>query len=458
MTVNDPPSINRFVILCAVLAAMAGLLFGFDTGNIAGALLFIKHDFHTSTLQNSLIVSITVLGAFLGAIFSGKLTQQFGRRTMLIFSAILFIFGACLGALSIDIGFLIIARMILGLAIGISSYTAPLYISEIAPAKNRGALVLLNGIAITSGEAIAFLSDYYLSNYQNWRMMILMGVIPAIILLIGMLKMPDSPRWLLSKAKNTMAIEILRKIRGVQNVTEELKEILSVLSMPKFNYRSLFVKKLKPALIVGIGLGIFQQFFGINTVMYYGPFIFQHAGFHTTGSQIMATFFMGVVNVIMTIITGLMVDRLGRRKLLIGGSLLAGVSLMVMAGLFNKGIVLAWQSDLLLLFMMLYIAGYCISVGSLFWLVISEIFPLHVRGLAMSLATAIQWLANFVVSITFLSMLNQLGSSVTFYCFATVCFLAILFTYRFIPETKGKTLEQIELSWKHGTPVMTESS
>ena len=436
---------NKYVLITATIAATAGLLFGFDTGNIAGALIYIQKDLHTSTFQNELIVSITILGAFLSALFSSRLVDYYGRRGILIIAGGLFIIGALSGSIANSITTLVMARFLLGLAIGVSSYAAPLYISEMAPSQSRGQFVLLNGIAITSGEALAYLVDYFFSYNGNWRMMIFAGMIPGLILLMGMIFMPCSPRWLMMSGRSTKAVEVLKKIRGNSPIEAELNEISQVASCPRPTLKMLFAKKVRPLLIIGIGLGVFQQLFGINTIMYYGPFIFHHAGFQSGSSQILATFGMGLVNVIMTLLTGLVVDRWGRRNLLMLGSTLAGVSLLVVSTLFHQTIQAPWQSHLLLFSMMTFIVGYCISVGSLFWLIIAEIYPLQIRSTAMSFATAIQWAANFAVSMTFLTMLTGLGPDWTFGFYASMCFAALIFSYYLVPETKGRTLEEIEM-------------
>jgi len=436
---------NYFLWATVTIAATAGLLFGFDTGNIAGALIFIQDSFHTSTFENELIVSSTVLGAFLGAIISGTKVEYYGRRYMLLCSALLFMVGAIAGALSSNVIELIVARVILGFAIGISSYTAPLYISEIAPAQHRGRLVLLNGVAITAGEALAFLSDYWLSAGEHWRWMIAIGVVPAIILLIGMFFMPESPRWLMMKNKSQQAIGILKRLHSPA-IECEIAEIKAVLQQPKISMLSMLrSQKWRIPLMIGVTLGILQQFFGINTVMYYGPFIFKEVGIDSASGQIFATFLMGLVNMVVTIFMVMYVDRWGRKTLLMCGSLLSGVSLLCLVLLFHYPA--PGQTSIFLIVMMLYITGYCISVGSLFWLIISEIFPQHVRGIAMSFATSIQWLANFIVSLSFLSMLDHLGSEITFLCYAGVCFISFIFSFYFVPETKKMTLEEIESSW-----------
>ncbi|OGT44591.1 MAG: hypothetical protein A3E82_01650 [Gammaproteobacteria bacterium RIFCSPHIGHO2_12_FULL_38_11] len=437
-------NVKKYFLLSVIVAASAGFLFGFDTGNIAGALIFITHTFHTSTFQNESIVSITILGAFLSAIASGKAVDYYGRRTLLMFAAFVYMAGALLGAFSESVSELLWARFILGLAIGISAYTAPLYISEISPARFRGFFVLLNGLAITGGEAIAYLLDYHLSFHQDWRNMFFLGVIPAITLAVGTYFTPCSPRWLVMTGKINAAKKVLARFYNVFNAAHELQKIQAI--DPSGGAFSTLINNstYRKLLIIGITLGIFQQFFGINAVMYYGPFIFQKAGFHSASSDILLTFYMGLINMLMTIVTGLTVDRFGRRTLLMIGSTLAALSLIILSSLFHVGIHHAWQGTVILVAMITYIVGYCISVGSLFWLIISEIFPLSVRGQAMSIATAIQWLANFVVSLSFLSLLNTVGASITFGMYAVICCISIIFTYCWIPETKQRSLEEIE--------------
>ncbi|EKD77661.1 MAG: hypothetical protein ACD_42C00241G0001 [uncultured bacterium] len=446
------PHINPHLLLSIIIAASAGLLFGFDTGNIAGALVFIGHTFHTSITQNEWIVSLTILGAFLAAILSGKAVDYYGRKTLLMLAALFYITGALLGAFSVSIMQLMEARFILGLAIGISSYTAPLYISEISPVSFRGFFVLLNGVAITGGEAIAYASDYHFSFTHNWREMLFIGIFPAIILGVGTYFMPDSPRWLIMKGKIAHAKKILSQFYNHIIAEQELQKMLRITPGAKTYTALIRNPAYRKLLAIGITLGIFQQLFGINTVMYYGPFIFQQAGFHDTSSGILLTFYMGLVNTAMTIITGLTIDRFGRRALLITGSLIAAVSLFILSSLFHVGIHHAWQGTAILLSMMAYIVGYCISVGSLFWLIISEIFPLSVRGQAMSIATAIQWLANFLVSVTFLSLLHTIGTSMTFSLYALVCCAAVIFTYFYIPETRRLSLEEIESANSEARP------
>jgi len=441
---------NRFVYLIAAIAALGGLLFGYDTGIIAGALIFIQKSFHLTTLTKELIVSSVVFGALLGAIASGFLANEYGRRRMLIIASIGFLIGTLICIFSPDPWTLIGGRFVLGLAIGISSYTAPLFISEIAPRHKRGALVLLNGVMITGGEVLAFLVDYALIPTQSWRYMFATSLVPALLLLIGMLSSPATPRWMVLKGFIEKARITLRTIRNKEDVEEEFREILTSLDRPSARWRDLFSRRMRSVLIIGLGLGILQQFSGINTVMYYGPFIFEAAGFHGASSEVLATAAMGAANTIVTIIAVWVIDYFGRRFLLLTGTIAATISLAVVGTLFFLGTSTGLTHWMLIVFMMFYIAGYSLSLGALFWLIISEIYPLNIRGLAMSFVTGVQWLANFVVAATFLTILNGFGPAATFWMYGAMCLISVLFSFFLVPETKGISLESIENNLMQG--------
>lgn len=438
-------STNLYLILITAIAATSGLLFGFDTGNIAGALIYIEKEFDTTTFQNQLIVSVTILGAFLSALLSGKLADWLGRKQMLMIAGILFCLGAVIAAQAATINMLILGRLLLGVAIGISSFTAPLYISELAPATHRGALVLLNGLALTFGECVAFLSDYFLSFTQNWRLMIFLGIIPAIILLVGMIFMPSSPRWLMVKKQKSKAIAVLQKIRQTPYVMDEIRNIERTLKVQSSNILSIWMnKRWRLAISVGLLLGVLQQFSGINAIMYYGPYVFQKAGFESHSVQIFATFILGFVNMVMTLVTVLVVDRVGRKPLLQFGFFLAAFSLLLLASVHLFEIFPDQVGYMSVVLLMLFMIGYCMGIGSLFWLIISEIFPLEFRGAAMGFVTAIQWVANFAVSISFLTLLDKLSISGVFLVFSLTCFWGAWFSRKYVQETKGLSLEQIE--------------
>lgn len=440
-----------FLGMTALVAALGGFLFGYDTGIISGALEFIQHSFVMDTFTQELVVSSVVLGALLGAISSGRLADYYGSRHLLIYMALAFIVGTLISTFAFSITTIIIGRLLIGVAIGITSYLSPLFISEMAPARARGKLVLLNGVMITSGEAIAFLVDYALVPTESWRLMFATGLIPAILLFIGMLTLPSTPRWMILKGKHQTAREILGKIRHRDEIDSEYHDILHHANLKKSHWRDLFSQTLRPALLIGLGLGILQQFVGINTVMYYGPTIFKSAGFNSASASILVTFSMGVVNTLMSIVAVMIVDIIGRRRMLIGGMLLSAISLCVVSLSFyyqSQSSLTAWIT---MAAMVLYTAGYSLSVGSLFWLIISEIYPLNIRGLAMSVVTAVQWAANFVVAISFLSIINSFGPVSTFMLYGSMCVISVIFTYFLVPETRGVSLEQIEKNLRNGT-------
>jgi len=439
-----------FLILTAIVAALGGFLFGYDTGIISGALIFIQQTYHASVFAQEIIVSSVVLGALLGAILSGKLAELYGSRQMLIWMAVTFALGTLLSTFALNITMLIFSRFIIGIAIGITSYISPLFISEMSPAKNRGALVLLNGIMITSGETIAFLIDYALVPTQSWRYMFATGLIPALLLFVGMLLLPASPRWAVLKGRFTEARAILCKVRDKSEVDAELNDIIHSTQWIRSGWSTLFSKKLWPVLCIGLGLGVLQQFVGINTVMYYGPTIFGTAGFKNHSSQMLATFGMGLMNTLMSIVAVLIVDKIGRRRLLLAGLTLAGMSLGLVGLIFYSHIHTPFFIWLNCIFMLSYIAGYSLSIGSLFWLIISEIYPLHVRSLAMSFVTAVQWAANFLVALTFLSILNSIGPVFTFWLYSCMCLISFFFCYYLVPETRGISLEHIENNLRLG--------
>lgn len=438
------------VILCAAIAAVGGLLFGFDTGVISGALIFIKEDFALTTLAQEMVVSAVLLGALLGAVLSGRVTDFFGRRRILLWAAVAFIVGTLLSALTPHVTGLVLGRLIVGIAIGISSFAAPLYISEIAPVESRGALVILNTIAVTGGIVVAYLVDYAFVDMEAWRWMFGVGVIPAILFGLGVLLLPDSPRWLMQQARHDEAQEVLESLREKADAAQEFRSIKAMLAREEGGWRDLLKPLLRPVLIVGIGLAVIQQISGINTILYYAPEIFKRAGFAGNSALLLATLGMGVVNFAMTFVAMWLVDKVGRRRLLLVGLAMMTVSLAVVAYVFNTGMessLLKWTA---LSSLVAYVAFYAVSIGCLFWLIIAEIYPLAVRGLAMSVAAAANWAANLIVAMTFLSLLEALGPGFTFLVYAIAAGASWLFSYFLVPETKGVSLETIEHHLREG--------
>jgi len=441
---------TTFVFIVASIAALAGLLFGYDTGVISGAILFIQPQFHLSAEQVGMVVGGVLLGATVSSIVSGRLTDLFGRKQVIFTISIIFALGSIITALANSVAGLVVGRIILGLAIGVASFTAPLYISEVSPLSMRGALVSLNQLAITIGILASYLVDYMFSQSGQWQWMIGFGAVPGVILGIGMLIMPESPRWFALKGQDQDARAVLMRIRDSTDVDGELKEIKDTLAEEQGGWRELLTQSLWRLILIGVGLAVFQQFTGINTVIYYAPTIFNLAGFESNSASILATAGVGLVNVVMTIVGLLLLDRLGRRPLLLTGLVGMFASLLILAyGFANTPNLsnLKWIGVGSLTF---YVASFAISLGPIFWLLISEIYPLNFRGLAMSLATAICWISNLIVSFTFPILIKALGPSATFTIYAGIALLAFVFAYYLVPETKGLSLEEIEHRFRQG--------
>jgi SP family galactose:H+ symporter-like MFS transporter len=325
-----------------------------------------------------------------------------------------------------------------------------LYISEMSPPRMRGSLVSLNQLAITIGIVVSYLVDFSLAAFQGWRYMLGLAAIPAVVLGIGMLPLPDTPRWLINHDEADNARKVLKRIQGKDNVEGEIKEIQDSLKKQRGGRAELFNPLVKPALVIGVSLAIFQQVTGINTVIYYAPTIFQFAGITSASSAILATVAVGVVNVILTIVAILLLDRVGRRPLLLIGLAGMTLSLTLLGAVFFLPSLLSSLGDLAVVGLMLYVASFAIGLGPVFWLLISEIYPLRVRGLAMSIASEANWGSNLIIALTFLTLVQVLGRSGTFWLYALVGIGAWIFAFLLVPETKGKTLEEIEEHWRKG--------
>jgi len=440
----------RFVFIAALFAALGGLLFGYDTGVISGALIFIKREFGLTTAAEEIVVSGVLLGATIGAIIGGKAADFFGRRRVLLVTAAIFGIGALTSAIAPSPAILIVSRVVLGLAIGLASTNVPVYLSEVAPARARGWVVSLFQLAVTIGIVIAYLTDYAFAGMEGWRWMLGLAVVPALVFGTGMFFLPETPRWLIRGGQHEVAHRVLIRIRELADVDVEIEEIKASLAQQTESGRwvDLLSQQVRPALIVGLGLAIFQQITGINTVIYYAPKILQAAGFNSASGAILATAGVGVVNVGMTIIAMFLVDRAGRRPLLLVG--IAGMIVTLgMLGLSfrisNQSVQLAWIAVICL---MGYVASFAISLGPIFWLMIAEIYPLKIRGLAEGMAATFNWGSNLLVSLTFLTLVEKLGASSTFLLYAFASVASWLFAYYLVPETKGRTLEEIEAFWR----------
>jgi MFS transporter, SP family, galactose:H+ symporter len=440
---------SGFVYVAAAFAALGGLLFGYDTGVISGAVLFITKQFSLSTFPTELVVAVVLVGAAVGALTGGRLADRLGRRLTLLLTSIIFILGALLCAFSSSLAVLIVGRIIVGLAIGLSS-VVPVYISEISPANARGWQATLYQLAITIGILAAYLVDYAFASSEAWRWMLGLAAAPGVLLGIGMIILPETPRWLLERGRVDQAREVLRRVRGNANIEAEFEDIRQTLAQASERGRFADLKRpeVRPALIVGIGLAIFQQVTGINTVIYYAPQIIQSAGIPSASGAILATAGIGLVNVGMTVVSMLLIERVGRRPLLLTGIVGMIISLGVLGLAFHSSLASATLAWVAVITLMAYVASFAISLGPIFWLLIGEIYPLRIRGLASGTAATVEWLSNLLVSLTFLSLLQVLGASLTFWTYGILAIAAWFFCYYLVPETKGRTLEEIEHHWR----------
>jgi sugar porter (SP) family MFS transporter len=435
----------RNVVLTAGIAGLGGLLFGYDTGVIAGALLFIKPDFHLDSFEAGLVVSAVPIGAIFGAAIAGPLSDGKGRRGAILLSAIIFAIGALGSAAAPGTAALVVARLVVGLAIGVASATAPVYISEVAPPNKRGFLVTFFQLAVTVGIVVAYLVGLAFNSGGEWRWMLGLGAVPAVILAIGMLEMPQSPRWLVMAGKDYVARVTLSKIRedDPAAIDKELAEIKESLAVKAGGWRDLLHPVVKAALLVGVGLAVLQQVTGINTVIYYAPTIVQYTGINSSFSAILAAVGVGVVNVGMTVVALRALDRAGRRPLLLGGVSAMVISLLALGAAFIGGGGSTGSSIVAIGSLMLYVAAFAISLGPIFWLMNAEIYPLNVRSKAAAVGTMANWTFNAIVSLTFLVLIDALGRTGAFWLYAGIGLFTLWFCWRFVPETKGKHLEDI---------------
>ena len=443
---NSAPNISLTLILVAITASLGGLLSGFDMGIISGALLYINQTWQLTSLEQGWLVSSAIVGSVIGAAANGFLADLYGRKKIIIATALIFIIGSIMCGYAPTAGWLIFSRIIIGIAVGMISFAAPVYLSEIAPEKIRGTLVALYQLALTAGILLSYLINRIFANTElNWRLMLGSGALPAIVLLIGILFLHDTPRWLISKNKIDEAKEDYKK-RSDDDVDRQIAEIKNTLAASSSQEKISLQKWMIMPVFVGIGLMFVQICTGINTIIYYTPTIFNLAGFADNISALYATIGVGIVNFLMTFVAIAYTDKFGRKPLLYIGLSGMLVSLFALSGSFaleDTGKWLAVGS------VVIYIASFAMSLGPICWIMISEIMPLKIRGFAMSAATVANFAFNFIVVLSFLPMLETFGKAPTFMFFGLITVLSLFFVYFFVPETKGISLEKIEDNWRN---------
>lgn len=439
---------NRaYVYWIAAVAAISGLLFGYDTAVINGALVFLREQFGLSEVQSEIAAGSLLAGCLVGAAVAGSLSDRFGRKRVLILAAILFGISSLGTALPRDLNEFVVARLIAGAAIGVASVLAPMYIAEVSPAVVRGRLVTLNQMAIVTGILVSYLVSWLLSGLGpvSWRWMFATAAIPSAILFGALLLIPESPRWLLKQGMEEQAMAILRRISGQDAALHEVAAIRTGLAEETGSYRELLAPHLRRPLAIAMLLAAFSQITGINTVIYYGATLFREHGGLGSSSAIGANVIIGAVNFLCTILATVLIDRIGRKPLLLAGSAGMAVSLGALAWAFR---MTPAPATLIISLVLCYVAFFAVSFGPATWVYIAELFPTAIRGRAMSIGTLVLWASCLAVTLTFLTLVQYLGASGAFAVYASLCLAAFLFIRQMVPETKGRTLEQIQSLWQ----------
>ncbi|MGB7364088.1 MAG: sugar porter family MFS transporter [Rhodococcus sp. (in: high G+C Gram-positive bacteria)] len=453
---DSPGPHSRRLGIIAVVATFGGLLFGYDTGVINGALEPLKEDLSLTAVTEGFVVSILIFGAAVGALVGGRLSDTYGRRHNILVLAGIFVVGTLGCVLSPSWEILAMFRFILGLAVGGASATVPVYLSEVAPFERRGSLVTRNEVMIVSGQFAAFVINALIFNIWGdhdavWRYMLLVAVLPAFALFIGMLMMPESPRWLVSKGRDDVALAVLKQVRSPERAEAEMAEVHALAEEEKASRTGgatdLSVRWIRRLIFIGVGLGVFQQFTGINSVMYYGTELLSDAGF-STSSAIIANTLNGLFSVLGITVGLLIMNKIDRRKMLIGGfalttffHLLVGLSALLLP----DGTAKAY---FILVFVVLFVFCMQGTIGPLVWLMLAEIFPLKIRSFAIGVCVFMLWIANAVVALAFPPVVNALGIAPTFFIFVGLGIMALIFIVTQVPETRGQSLEELEARFR----------
>lgn len=452
---------KKYLCMLAFIAAFGGFLFGFDTAVISGTEGFVKDKFVLDALAEGWFVGIALLGCIIGVIIAGYLSDKFGRKPVLILSAVLFTISAIGCTISTSFVQIVIYRWIGGLGIGVASIISPMYISEISTPGMRGKLVTLYQLAITVGILAAYLSNYWILTgipetfaitksfwhwiivKDMWRGMFGVEIIPAILFFLFLIFVPESPRFLMLKGKEIKACKIAKRINGEVDAHEEINEIKESLNIKTGSFRELFKPGILKPLLIGISLALFSQFSGINAIIYYGVKILKDVGLGS-GDAFWGQVTIGIVNTLFTFVAIFTIDKFGRKPLLIWGVSGAVISLIIVGILFALNVT---STALLLVFILFYIACFAFSFGPVVWVILSEIYPTRIRGRAMGIATLSLWIGTWIVGQFTPFLLETVKSYGTFWLFAVTCFPAIIVTWKLVPETKNKPLEEIEKFW-----------
>ncbi len=436
---------SGFLLRVSSIAGLGGILYGYDMGIIAAALVFVRKSFALSTRMEEVVVSVVLIGSMLGALVGGTIADRIGRRKTLVWGSAIFIAGSVLAPLAPEVWTLVVARALLGVAIGFTSVTAPVFVSELAPPHSRGRLIGLYQFTLTIGIALADLVGYWLANSEAWRLMFGFGAIPAALFLLLLFTLPESPRWLAAQGRVEEARHVLASYTDDAGAAVLLDDIRAGLAVQtEKRWRALWSPSVRGSLLIAVGFTVLQQVTGINTIIYYGPSIFALAGIASSKNAIFATLLVAVVNVLATVIALLLVDRVGRKPLLYAGVGGMTLSLVVLAYAFHTGG--ASLGVVATACLMLYIVCFAFSMGPIAWILASEVFPLRLRGRGVAAATLGSGLSNFAVSLTFLSLIHAAGNSFTFLLYAAFCVVTLLFVRFVVPETKGRELESISLA------------
>ncbi len=443
---NNQPYVNQtFIRRVSFIAGLGGILYGFDMGVIAAALIYVRDSFHLSTLMQEVLVIAVLAGVMIGALVGGTVADRIGRRKTLIAGAILFIVGSVIAPLSPNVAVLFVARALLGIAVGFTSVTAPVYVSELAPPQTRGMLIGLYQFALTVGIALADLVGYWFAGPQGWRLMFAFGLIPAVLFLFMVLTVPESPRWLVAQNRMAEAESVLKSYTDEVGASLLLEDIrVSLMTKMERSWSALWSPAVRGSLFIAMGFLLLAPATGINAVVYYGPQIFSLAGIGSDKNAIFATLLVAVTNVLATVIALVLVDRVGRKPLLYAGLGGMTVALLVLSLSFHNQAALGHSMGAIATAcLMFFITCYAFSVGPIAWILVSEVFPLRVRGRGVAAATLGFGTSNFLVSLTFLSLIKAAGTSLTFAIGGVFCIVTLVFVRYVIPETKGRELESI---------------